>query len=238
LIFSAQEEITEVMSVLKTIHLVIPVLQSLDYFKKNDYHTYCHALMVLALSVVVAKDVLPDYPEQMRQASIGPTHDIGKICVPLHILRKTTHLTPAEKSIIDHHAIAGYVLLSYFYKDSENMAAIVAKEHHERMDGSGYPLGIHLTDRMVAITVVCDVYDALISPRSYRRVSYDNRTALEEITTMAEMNKIGWEVVKSLVARNRKRKPKAAEVIVSREKRGTPPSCNYHGVTKETDSDS
>jgi HD-GYP domain-containing protein (c-di-GMP phosphodiesterase class II) len=238
LIFSSQEEIAGVMTVLEKIHLVIPVLQSLDYFKRDDYHTYCHALMVLALSVVIAKDVLPDYRERIKQVSIGPTHDIGKICVPLHILKKTTHLTRAEKNILDHHATAGYVLLSYFQKDSKNIAAIVARDHHERLDGSGYPRGIQLTDRMVEITVVCDVYDALISPRSYRRVSYDNRTAIEEITEMANMNKIGWEVVKSLVAHNRKGKPKPGEVIISREKRGTPPSLNFHGVVEETDSES
>jgi HD-GYP domain-containing protein (c-di-GMP phosphodiesterase class II) len=238
LIFSSQEEIAEVMTALEKIHLVIPVLKSLDYFKKDDYHTYCHALMVLALSVVIARDVLPDYREWIKHVSIGPTHDIGKICVPLHILKKATLLTKAEKRILDHHAAAGYVLLSYFYKDSENIAAIVARDHHERMNGSGYPRGIQLTDPMVEITVVCDVYDALVSPRPYRLVSYDNRTAIEEITKMAEMNKIGWEVVKSLVAHNRKARPRHNEVKVSREKRGTPPPLNFHGVVEEIDSDS
>jgi HD-GYP domain-containing protein (c-di-GMP phosphodiesterase class II) len=47
---------------------------------------------------------------------------------------------------------------------------------------------------MVEIIVACDVYDALVSPRPYRPVSYDNRTALEEIINMAEKNQIGWEV--------------------------------------------
>ena len=55
---------------------------------------------------------------------------------------------------------------------------------------------------------------------------------------MAEMNKIGWEAVKSLVAHNRKAKPNPSEVKVSSEKRGTAPSHNFHGVVKETDSDS
>ena len=100
------------------------------------------------------------------------------------------------------------------------------------------PRGIQLTDRMVEIMVVSDVYDALISPRPYRPVSYDNRTALEEITKMAEMNKIGWEAVKSLVAHNRKVKPRPSEVRVSSEKRGTPPLPNFHGVVEGADSDS
>jgi HD-GYP domain-containing protein (c-di-GMP phosphodiesterase class II) len=226
------------MTMLEKVHLVVPVLQSLDYFKINDYHTYCHVLMVYALSALIARDLLPDYREWINAVSIGPTHDIGKICVPLHILNKNTPLTRAEKSIVDHHTAAGYVLLSYFHKDPKDIAAIVARDHHERKDGSGLPRGIQLTSRVVEIIVVCDVYDALVSPRPYRAESYDNRTALEEITKMAEMNKIGWEVVKSLMAHNRKAKPRPGEVKVSSEKRGTAPSPNFYGVVEEADSDS
>ncbi|MBS1114858.1 MAG: hypothetical protein H6Q94_587 [Nitrospirae bacterium] len=238
LIFSGQGKVAEVLTALEKVHLVIPVLQTLDYFKRDDYHTYCHILMVFALSALIARNLLPDDREWVNEVSIGPTHDIGKICVPLHILKKATPLTRAERSIIDHHTTAGYVLLSYYHKDSKNIAAIVARDHHERKDGSGVPRGLELADRMVEIIVVCDVYDALISPRPYRAVEYDNRTALEEITKMAEANKIGWEVVKALVAHNRRVKPSYSDVKVSSEKRGTPPSLNFHGVVEEADSDS
>lgn len=237
LIFSGKDKIDEVMTMLEKVHLISPVLQSLDYFKRDDYHTYCHVLMVFALSALIARDVLPDYREWLNEVSIGPTHDIGKSCVPLHILKKTTPLTRDEKSIIDHHTSAGCVLLSYFHRDCNSLAAIVARDHHERKDGSGMPRGIELTNLMVEIIVVCDVYDALISPRPYRPVSYDNRTALEEITKMAEMNKIGWAVVRSLVAHNRKTKPKHDEAKVSSEKRGVPPTPNFHGVIEEGKSD-
>ncbi|HWR59619.1 MAG TPA: HD domain-containing phosphohydrolase [Thermodesulfovibrionales bacterium] len=238
LMFSDKKNLAEVMTMLEKIHLVVPVLQSLDYFKSNDYHTYCHLNMVFALSALIARDLLPDYREWMDEVSIGPTHDIGKISVPLHILKKETPLTRAERSIIDHHVAAGYVLLSYFNKDPKDIAAVVARDHHERKDGSGMPRGIQLADRMVEIIVVCDIYDALISPRPYRPTSYDNRTAIEEITRMAEMNKIGWEVVKSLVAHNRRDRPTTSEVMVACEKRGTAPSPNFHGVFEEADGDS
>ena len=237
-IFSGQEKITEVMAMLEKVQLALPVLQSLDYFKKDDYHTYCHVLVVFALSALLARDLLPDRREWTEAVSIGPTHDIGKICVPLHILKKATPLTRDEKSFIDHHTTAGYVLLSYFHKDNKNLAAIVARDHHERRDGSGMPRGIQLTNNIVEIIVACDIYDALISPRPYRPSSYDNRTALEELTKMAEMNKIGWEVVKSLVSHNRRAKPRHSEVVVSSEKRGTAPSLNFYGVFEENDSDS
>jgi HD-GYP domain-containing protein (c-di-GMP phosphodiesterase class II) len=78
---------------------------------------------------------------------------------------------------------------------------------------------------------VSDIYDALISSRVYRPISYDNRTALEEITKMAEQHKIGWQVVKTLIAHNRKDKPLPGDVVVSLEKRGTPPPGNVYGIT-------
>jgi HD-GYP domain-containing protein (c-di-GMP phosphodiesterase class II) len=218
---------------METVRLALPVLQTLEYFKEYDYHTYCHNLMVFALSTLIAKDLITDYGDWINEVSIGPTHDIGKICVPLHILKKQTPLTRIERSILDHHAVAGYVLLSCYHRDHENLAAVVARDHHERKDGSGKPRGISLTNLMVEIIVVCDVYDALLSPRPYRPVSYDNRTALEEITRMAEMNTIGWEVVKALVAHNRKNKPRHDMAEVSVEKRGTPPPANCHGVLAE-----
>jgi HD-GYP domain-containing protein (c-di-GMP phosphodiesterase class II) len=189
--------------------------------------------MVFVLSTLLAKDLIPDYQECIRLSATGPTHDIGKICVPLPILKKTTPLTRAERSFIEHHATAGYVLLSYYYKDIQHLACKVALDHHERRDRSGYPRAIALKDPMVGIIAVSDIYDALIKPRPYRSSAYDNRTALEEITEMAEQNKIGWDVVKALIAHNRKSKPHYREIRISAEKRGTPPSHNVYGIIAE-----
>ncbi len=235
--FAGEGTVEEVMAMFEKVNFAMPVLQSLDYFKRDDYHTYCHLLVVFVLSALLAKDLLPDYRAWANGVSAGPTHDIGKICVPLNVLRKVAPLTRTERNMIDHHAAAGYVLLSHYQKDPKSIAAVVARDHHERKDGSGIPCGRPLTDRLVEIIVVCDVYDALISPRPYRAMAYDNRTALEEVTKMAEMNKIGWEVVQSLVAHNRKDKPKYREVKVSGEERGCPPSPNFHGVVQEDNGD-
>jgi HD-GYP domain-containing protein (c-di-GMP phosphodiesterase class II) len=83
---------------------------------------------------------------------------------------------------------------------------------------------------MVEIISACDVYDALLSPRPYRLIPYDNRTALEEITRMAQEGQLSWDMVKILVSYNRKDKPNLAECKVSEEKRGTPPANNLYGV--------
>ena len=230
IIFSDKKEIHDLLTIFEAVHLSIPVLQSLDYFKEQDFYTYAHILMVFALSTLLAKDLIPDYQECVQLSATGPTHDIGKICVPLPILKKTTPLSKTEHGFIEHHAVAGYVLLGYYCKDTQPLACKVALDHHERRDASGYPRGIPLRDFLVEIIAVSDIYDALIKPRPYRSGPYDNRTALEEITKMAEQNKIGWDVVKALVARNRKSRPDLVEIKISTEKRGIPPSYNVYGI--------
>ncbi len=232
-IFSDRKEINDLLTLLEAVQFPVPILQSLDYFREQDFYTYSHVLMVFFLSTILTKDLLPDYQERIQLSAAGPTHDAGKLCVPLQILRKATPLTKRERGFLEHHSAAGYVLLSYYYKDNQHLACKVALEHHERRDRSGYPRGIPLEDPMVEIIAACDVYDALIMPRPYRSGAYDNRTALEEITEMANQGKIGWDVVKAMIARNRKSNPHYQEIAISAEKRGTPPSNNVYGMIEE-----
>ncbi len=235
-IFSDKKEIQDFLAILETVHLPVPVLQSLGYFKQKDVHTYAHILVVFALSTLLARDLIPDYRECIQLFAAGPTHDIGKICVPLHILKKTTPLTQTERGFIEHHTVAGYVLLAYYGKGIEPLASKVAIDHHERRDASGYPRGLLLNDPVIEVIAVSDVYDALIRPRPYRSSPYDNRTALEEITKMAEEKKIGWDVVKALIAHNRKSKPHYGDLAISGEKRGSPPPNNVYGMIAEDES--
>jgi len=225
------------LDLMKNVHLIDPLLQILDYFKKYDSYTYRHILMVFALSSLLAHDLVEDRQDLIRGVLSGPSHDFGKICVPLNILKKTQPLTRDERSILEQHAVAGYVLLSYYLRDPQTLAGRIARDHHERNDGSGYPLGIHLADRLVEILAASDVYDALISPRPYRPTSYDNRTALEEITGMAERGELSWEVVQALVAHNREGRPHFSEVVVSRDKRGTAPTDSVYGVIADEDTE-
>ncbi len=233
IIFLDRKNTVDILNVMESVKTVAPVLQSLDYFKHYDFYTYRHVITVFALCTLLAKDLLHDYQEWVKESTSGPSHDIGKVCVPLDILKKSDPLTHEELGILNHHSAAGYILLSYYFQDSNHISANVARDHHERRDGSGYPCGIQLTDSVVEIIAVCDIYDALISPRPYRPVAYDNRTAIEEITRMAENNVIGWEAVKALVAHNRKDNPRHDECKVSSEKRGAPPPGNVYGITAE-----
>jgi len=229
-IFADQGKKKTVLAVLEKVRLISPVLESFDYFKKYDVDTYRHILTVFALSTLLAMDLLTHKKDLLKEYLAGPTHDFGKICVPLGILKKTSPLTKKEKSILEHHAVAGYILLSYYYRDRNNFYAKVARDHHERKNGSGYPRRLKLKDRMIEIVAVSDVYDALISPRPYRPTSYDNRSALEEICTLSEKKQLSWKVVKALIALNRSAKPHYKNCEISREKRGIPPPKNLYGI--------
>jgi HD-GYP domain-containing protein (c-di-GMP phosphodiesterase class II) len=231
-IFSDNEVKDDLLNFMENVHLVTPVIQTLDYFKENDSYTYHHILSVFALCVRISKVMMSDHWVRLNEAASGPLHDIGKICVPMNLLKKVSPLTQEERSIIEHHSIAGYILLSYYSQDAGSIFAGIARDHHERRDGSGYPRGIKLNDHLVELIAVCDVYDALISPRPYRSSSYDNRTAIEVITEMGENSVLDREIIKALVSINRKVSMNYSECKVSLEKRGKAPLYNSYGVSK------
>ena len=115
----------------------------------------------------------------LGQAS--PMHDIGKVATPDAILNKPGRLTIDEFEIMKQHAQTGYEMLKHSKRLILKSAAIVAHEHHEKYDGSGYPRGlkgeeIHIFGR---ITALADVFDALGSERVYKKAWSD-----EEIFAM------------------------------------------------------
>ena len=231
-VFGDGEIISSVLSALERITLPEPVLRSLDYFRENDYHTYRHMLIITALSTLILQNLPSKHADAGDLISqVGPTHDIGKIAVPTDILLKKTPLTQEELSKLKHHTVAGYVLLSYYYKNHTAHTPQVALNHHERLNESGYPRGIRQEDLLTEITTICDIYDALIAKRPYRPISYDNRTALEELTWMAERGEFGIECVRILVMFNRAKKTSLEDCAISMERRGKAPEDNVYGKT-------
>ncbi|MBP1727737.1 MAG: hypothetical protein H6Q56_110 [Deltaproteobacteria bacterium] len=231
-IFSKPARTKAVFDSLQQVEFIQPLLDIYGYFKAHDPYTYRHILTVFALSQLLAQELFEDRKALSREFAAPSCHDFGKACVPLAICNKSTPLNEHERMQLSHHAAAGYVLLSYFLKDSNHPAAITARDHHERCDGSGYPRGIALRNRNVEIVAVSDVFDALISPRPYRPSSYDLRTALEEVTVLALKGAISADVVRALISCNRKDQLHYTDCTLSHEQRGTPPPDNlYRGVT-------
>lgn len=101
----------------------------------------------------------------------SPMHDIGKVAIPDNILNKPGRLSKKEYTAIQAHSMIGYDLLKNSNRSILHAAAVIAKQHHERWDGRGYPDGlsgenIHLYGRIVS---VADVFDALASDRPYKK---------------------------------------------------------------------
>lgn len=205
------------------------VIEILRYFKDKDPYTYWHSLRVFVLTAHTALNLLRDPEEGRLVASMGPLHDMGKVGVPLEVLQKETPLTGEERNRIRHHVLVGSILLSYYQGHLDKLGPYVTLEHHERRNGSGYPFGMALLDRKIEIVAVCDVYDALISPRPYRNRPYDFRTCLEVLTEKAIEGGFSPDIVNFIIGLHRKRKENYQTLSPSLETRGIPPEQNSYG---------
>jgi CHASE2 domain-containing sensor protein len=116
----------------------------------------------------------------LRQAAT--LHDVGKIGMPDGILRKPGKLTPEEIEIMRRHTTEGAALLEGSRSPLLRLAEVIARTHHERWDGTGYPAGLRGEDIPLAgrIAAACDVFDALITQRAYKR-AWPRDEALAEI---------------------------------------------------------
>jgi putative two-component system response regulator len=117
----------------------------------------------------------------LRRASA--LHDVGKIAIPDRILLKPGRFEPHEREIMSTHAALGARMLSGSTTSLVQAAELIALTHHERWDGSGYPAGLAGEEIPLAgrICAICDVFDALISRRPYKR-----RWTLEEAIAEVE----------------------------------------------------
>lgn len=97
-------------------------------------------------------------------------HDVGKLAIPDALLNKPGKLTPVEFELIKTHTTSGYEMLRRSTRPVMQMAAVMALEHHERYDGTGYPKGLKGKDIHIAgrIAAIADVFDALGTDRVYK----------------------------------------------------------------------
>jgi len=136
-----------------------------------------HVKRVAEYSYLLAKyyGLSPKECEMLKQAS--PMHDIGKVAIPDAILNKPGRFDADERAIMETHAQLGYDMLKHSNRPLLKMASIVAYEHHEKYNGTGYPNktkgeDIHIYGR---ITALADVFDALGSARIYKEAWDDER---------------------------------------------------------------
>ena len=130
-----------------------------------------HVKRVAEYSKLLAQKIGLDSKDVDKLFMASPMHDIGKIGIPDSILNKNGKLDSSEWEIMKTHAQLGYDILKNSKREILQAAGIVSYTHHEKWDGSGYPLGlkgeeIHIFGR---ITAIADVFDALGSERVYKK---------------------------------------------------------------------
>jgi PAS domain S-box-containing protein/putative nucleotidyltransferase with HDIG domain len=175
----SEEELKQTLeSLRKSIGATIQTMVSA--VEMRDPYTAGHQLRVADLACSIAAEIgLPqDKIDGIRMA--GSIHDIGKLSIPAEILSKPTKLTDIEFSLIKEHSRSGYEML----KDVESPwpLAQIVYQHHERMDGSGYPRNLKGEEILIEarIMAVADVVEAIASHRPYRP-GLGIEVALEEI---------------------------------------------------------
>lgn len=159
------------------------VLQTLARLVEHrDLEAERHAERVGELSARVARRLgLPDHQVDLI-ADAAPLHDLGMVVVPDRVLLKEDDLTPEERSIMTSHAANGARILSGSDLPVMRLAAEIARTHHERWDGHGYPRGLEGPEIPVSgrIVAVADAFDALTHDRPHRGAA-SVEDALEEI---------------------------------------------------------
>lgn len=147
----------------------ISMFDMLHNMRKITDSTYAHSLNVSLISRMIG--MWQDYnADDLETLTLGGLlHDIGKSKIPPEIINKPGRLTPEEYELVKKHSEYGYELLK-----NQNVSVRIKKialTHHERCDGSGYPIGLigDDIDDFANIVAIADVYDAMTADRCYRR---------------------------------------------------------------------
>jgi putative nucleotidyltransferase with HDIG domain len=156
---------------------------------------YTHSIDVALMSLIIA--IKLNYKKEMLESlCLGALlHDIGKLLIPKKIIQKPGKLNDTEMTLIKQHCDLGYSMIKELNLQKESADIIL--QHHERMDGSGYPYGLHENQISDAakIVMVADVLDAITSYRPYKSAQQLN-AAVEELKS--DESKYARDIIKTL----------------------------------------
>ena len=201
--------VTQEITAIKT--LVGSVQMAKDFAHLRDLETGVHLDRMARYARLVARRLAPraglndEFVEHVFL--FAPLHDIGKIGVPDTILLKPGRLDDNERRLMQTHVLKGREMIDHIIEDfsltglpNVDILRNIVGAHHERMDGSGYPLGLksHDIPMEARIIAVADVFDALTSPRPYKR-SWTNEEAFAEISRMGGAGKLDPDCVACLI---------------------------------------
>ena len=182
-------------------HFTESLTELLKRVNEKDHYTYRHSKAVLNYSLTLYDAMHEDCPAIPRDdlAVAALFHDVGKCFIPVEILQKPERLEQNElRYILRHPVDSGRMLLPKF---GEQIAEI-ARNHHERLDGSGYPRGLTGEDISLSsqIVAVADVFDAMTTDRGYNIIKTFQEAATELASLSQEFDRRITTVLQQLVA--------------------------------------
>lgn len=159
------ESANEIMAGETNTYELMDILSNIRYF---DDSTYAHSLNVAMLANILGRWLYFNEQDLKTLTVAGMLHDIGKVLIPPEIIKKPGALTPEEYQVIKTHPFKGYQLLTQ--KQVDERIARAALMHHEKCDGTGYPLGLRheKIDDIAKIITIVDIYEAMTANRCYR----------------------------------------------------------------------
>lgn len=160
--------LTDALDLLNTSQGNVNIFDMLHNMRQYDDATYAHCMNVALICNVFSRWLGLSSEDIELATACGLLHDIGKLLIPINILQKPASLTFSEFEIVKRHPVEGYRVLKNNNLDIHICNA--ALMHHEKCDGSGYPLGVksEKIDKFAKIVGIADVYDAMTSARVYR----------------------------------------------------------------------
>ncbi|HSE59768.1 MAG TPA: HD-GYP domain-containing protein [Nitrospiraceae bacterium] len=168
--FNSEAVVTAVDSLVGSVLRNPDALTSLARLKSFDEYTYYHSVNTCVLGLAVGRNLRMNRDDLQRIAFGTLLHDIGKMQLSAELLNRPGRLEGDDLALVKRHVEQGAEYLSRLVK-VEPPVLLPVLEHHERLDGSGYPFGKkrHQLSEFGMIAAVVDVYDALTSDRPYRK---------------------------------------------------------------------
>ena len=141
----------------------------MDAVREHDNYTFAHSFKVSTMLAVFGRAIGLSETDQLLLACGGMLHDVGKMAIPLGVLNKPGKLTAEEWTVMKMHVPTTMDFL-HTCEDIPKGALIIAGQHHEKLDGSGYPNGLKggEINELARMAAIVDIYGALTDRRTYK----------------------------------------------------------------------
>jgi HD-GYP domain-containing protein (c-di-GMP phosphodiesterase class II) len=230
-IFFPPETNLKIIRYMRRVTIPEKILSELAHIKKVIPYTYHHLLIIAILAAKISlDDTLKNKYSPDMAIRLSLFHDLGKSRLPLRVLNKRSPITREERHILRTHPLIGYVLLHYYFGKDHKIYDFSSYQHHERLDRSGYPLGIKKLNKYSQLIGMVDTLDALISNRPYRKKPFTLRSAIDFLLEESEKGRFNKSLIHTLIRYARKEVP-GTKLIIGARGRDKAPAGNSYGKT-------